>query len=262
MLLDQKGCVAPGRIPITSIGIQLYSVRDFFEPDPKGTVRKLAGMGYKELESYERNEDMFWGMTHKGFASLAKELGISLVSSHCEIEKNFEKKAELAAEIGMKYLIFNWPFSRQPLDEYRRKAEMFNRCGEVCNKAGLRFAYHNYSSSYQKEDGMFPQDLLMDRTDASLVFHQMDMYWVARAGQDPAEWLARYPGRFTLCHIKDGNEKETTLLGKGNVDLKKVLTTARDNGMDHFIVEQEDYQQMDSLVAAGRNAEWMRALKV
>jgi sugar phosphate isomerase/epimerase len=261
-MLDRKGCSNPRRRQISSIGIQLYSVRDVFEADPEGTIRQLAGMGFKEIESYERNNDMFWGMTNKRFSVLANDLGMSLVSSHCEVEKDFEKKAELAAGIGMKYLVFNWPFSRQPLDEYRKKADLFNRCGEICKKAGLRFAYHNYSSSYQIVEGVFPQDLLMDRTDASLVFHQMDIFWVARAGQDPAEWLAKYPKRFTLCHIKDGNDKETTLLGTGNVALKKALTMAIDNGMDHFFVEQEDYRQINSMEAAGRNFQWVNALKL
>jgi sugar phosphate isomerase/epimerase len=249
----------PGR-SIDRIGLQLYSVRDVFEKDPAGTIRQLAAMGYHQLESYERNEDMFWGLTNKGFKKLMDELGFFLVSSHCDPFKNFEKKVELAAEIGRKYLVYNWPYSPVPLDEYRKKAELFNAWGETCRKAGMQFGYHNYSSSYQVLDGVYPQDLLMERTDPSLVHHQMDIYWVARAGEDPVKWLKKYPGRYKMSHVKDGNEKQTCELGRGNIDYKSILPVAKESGMEYFFVEQEHYPRVGSMESARKNAEWLRSV--
>ena len=216
-------------------------------------------MGYRELESYERNNDMFWGLTPGGFKKLMDELGMKLVSSHCEIEKDFQRKVEQAASIGMKYLVFNWPHSPQPMDAYRRMADLFNRCGEACRDAGIRFAYHNYASSYEQLEGIFPQDLLMDRTDAGLVYHQMDVYWVYRAGQDPVKWLEKYPGRYLMTHLKDGTRKETTRLGIGNLQLADILKAGVASGVLHWIVEQEDYGGESYMEAAAKNAEWMRS---
>lgn len=259
LAFSRLDCGKQGR-KLEKIGLQLYSVKDVFEKDPVGTMRLLAGMGYTQLESYERNGDFFWGLTNKDFKKVMDELGMSLISTHCEIEKNFEQKAEQAAEIGMKYLIYNWPFSQQPMDEYKRKADLFNHCGEICKKAGLRFSYHNYSSSYQLVDGIYPQDMLMERTDASLVYHQMDIYWLVRAGQDPKAWLKKYPGRYKLSHVKDGNNKETCVLGKGNIDLSSILSVGLDNGMEYFIVEQEHFQELNSMESAGVNAEYLKGL--
>jgi sugar phosphate isomerase/epimerase len=242
-------------------GIQLYSVRDVFEKDPAGTIRELAKMGYHQLESYERQEDMFWGLTPQGFKKLADELGLSLVSSHCEIEKNFEKKVEQAASIGMQYLVYNWPFSQVTMDEYRVKADLFNRCGELAGKAGLHFAYHNYSSSYQLLDGIYPQDLLMDRTDPQLVHQQMDVYWLVRAGQDPLAWLKKYPGRYRLSHVKDGNNRETCELGQGNIDYSAILPVAISHGMKFFFVEQEHYPGAGPMESARRNAGYMKGIR-
>ena len=252
---------------LKSFGLQLYTVRDAFEKDPKGTLKLIAAMGYKQVEGYERAPGIFWGMTNVEFKKYMDELGMSFISSHCEIDKGFEKKAAEAAAIGMKYLIYNWPFSQQPMDEYKKKAALFNKCGEVCKKAGIRFAYHNYESSFQLVDGVYPHDVLMKETDTSLVDHQMDIYWVVSAGQDPEIWLKKYPNRFRLCHIKDrvkGTTKkdDTCDLGTGSIDFPKILKTARKNGMEYFIAEQEHYPNSTPMKSAEVDAEYMRGLRI
>jgi sugar phosphate isomerase/epimerase len=263
-LLNEFFADSPGKLK--TFGIQLYTIRDVFEKDPKGALKQIAAMGYKQVEGYERAPGIFWGMTNFEFKKYMDDLGMSFISSHCEIDKGFEKKANEAAAIGMKYLIFNWPYSQQTIDEYKRKADLFNKCGETCKKAGLRFAYHNYESSFQLVDGIYPHDLLMKETDASLVDHQMDIYWVVAAGQDPEHWLKKYPNRFRLCHIKD-REKGTTKreatcdLGTGSIDFPSILKTARKNGMEYYIAEQEHYPNSTPMKCAEANAEYLRKLK-
>ena len=252
---------------LKSFGLQLYTVRDAFEKDPRGTLKLIAAMGYKQVEGYERAPGIFWGLSNVEFKKYMDELGMSFISSHCEIDKGFEKKAAEAAAIGMKYLIYNWPFSQQPMDEYKKKAALFNKCGEVCKKAGIRFAYHNYESSFQLVDGVYPHDVLMMETDRSLVDHQMDIYWVVTAGQDPETWLKKYPNRFKLCHIKDrvkgSTKKEDTCdLGTGSIDFPKILKTARKNGMEYFIAEQEHYPNSTPMKSAKVAAEYMRGLRI
>lgn len=251
---------------LKTFGLQLYSIRDIFEKDPKGAIKLIAGFGYRQLEGYERAPGLFWGMKNTEFKKYVEDLGMSFLSSHCEIDTDFERKAAEAAEAGMKYLIYNWPFSQQPMDEYKKKAEAFNKCGEICRKAGIRFAYHNYQSSFQMVDGVFPHEVLMKETDRSLVDHQMDIYWVVAAGQDPEVWLKKYPDRFRLCHIKDrvkGTTKieDTCDLGTGSIDFPMILKTARKNGMQYYIAEQEHYPNSTQLKSAEANAEYMKRLR-
>ncbi len=252
---------------LITFGLQLYSIRDIFEKDPKGALKLIAGFGYKQLEGYERAPGIFWGMKNTEFKKYVDDLGMSFISTHCEIDSGFEKKADEAAAIGMKYLIYNWPFSQQPMDEYRKKAEAFNKCGEICRKAGIGFAYHNYQSSFQLVDGVYPHDVLMKEADSDLVHHQMDIYWVVAAGANPEEWLKKYPGRFRLCHIKDRvkgsiKEEDTCDLGTGSIDFPSILKTARKNGMQYYIAEQEHYPNSTQLKSAEANAEYMRKLKI
>ncbi|HEX6847382.1 MAG TPA: sugar phosphate isomerase/epimerase, partial [Chitinophagaceae bacterium] len=93
---------------VKNFGIQLWSVRDDMGKDAKGTLKQLASYGYKQIESFEGAKGMFWGMSNAEFKSYMDELGMKIIASHCDIDKDFEKKAADAAAIGMKYLICPW----------------------------------------------------------------------------------------------------------------------------------------------------------
>ena len=104
------------------------------------------------------------GMGNKGFKSYMDELGMTIVSSHCDINKDFERKADEAAAIGMKYLICPHYGAQKTLDGFKKAAEIFNERGDICKKAGIRFAYHNHEYSFKPLDGQIPQDVMMQNT--------------------------------------------------------------------------------------------------
>ena len=108
-------------------GLQLYTLRDDLPKDPKGILQQVASFGYKQIESYEGPQGMFWGMTNKEFKKLMDDLGMNIVASHCEISKDFERKAAEAAAINMKYLICPWLGPQKTLDDYKRYADTFNK---------------------------------------------------------------------------------------------------------------------------------------
>ncbi len=255
--------------PLTHFGIQLYTLRDVIPGDPKGVLKQLASFGYNEIESYEGAKGMFWGMGHTGFKNYMDELGMKIVSSHCDITKDFDKKAAEAAEIGMKYLICPWKGPQKSLDDFKRFADEFNQKGEICKKNGIRFAYHNHDYSFKAMDGQLPQDVMMNGTDPSLVDFEMDIYWVAAAGVDIEAWFKKYKKRFRLCHVKDrsknpgtDNGKNSVDLGTGSIDWPKILKSAKKYGMQYYIVEQEAYPNGSSLEAAKVNAAYMKSIKI
>ena len=250
-----------------TFGIQLYTLRDDMPKDSKGILKQIASFGYKQIESYEGDKGIYWGMTHTDFRKYMDDLGMTLVSAHCDINKDFEQKAAQAAEIGMKYLICPWLGPQPTLDDYKRHAAEFNKRGEICKKNGIRFAYHNHDYSFIPVEGQYPQDVLMSNTDPSLVDYEMDIYWVVTANQDPETWLSKYKDRFRLSHVKDriknSTEKEATCdLGKGGIDFPKVLKSAKDHGMNYFIVEQERYDGSTPVKSAQSNAEYMKKIDV
>ena len=264
-LLD--ACNKPGKIG--DFGIQLYTLRDDMPKDPKGVLKQIAGFGYKQIESYEGPNGMFWGMSNTDFKKYMDDLGMKIVASHADINKDFEKKAAEASAIGMKYLICPWLGPQKSMDDYKKAADNFNKKGEICKSTGIRFAYHNHDYSFKPIEGQLPQDVMMNNTDASLVDCELDMYWVATAGEDIEAWLKKYKNRFRLCHVKDrsktpgtNNSQNSVDLGTGSINWPSVLKTAKENGMKHFIVEQEYYAGTTPLKAVEVNAGYMKSLKI
>jgi len=250
-------------------GLQLYTLRDDMPKDPKGILKQVASFGYKQIESYEGALGMFWGMSNTDFKKYMDDLGMTIVSSHCDMDKDFEKKAAEAAEIGMKYLICPWIGQQKSLNEFKKFADTFNQKGEICKKNGIRFAYHNHDYSFKAMDGQLPQHVMMDGTDPALVDFEMDIYWVVTGNQDAEAWLKKYKNRFRLCHVKDrtktpgsDNGKNSTDLGTGVIDFSKILKAARDNGMQYYIVEQEYYPNGSPLDAAKTDAGYMKGIKI
>ncbi len=250
-------------------GLQLYTVRDVMAEDPKDVLKKIASFGYKQVESYEHDKlGMYWGMKYTEFKKHLDGLGMVILSSHCKVIENFERKVAEAAEIGIEYMICP-SMQKKTLDEYKKVAANFNRYGEICKKNGIRFAYHNHDYSFKPVEGKFPQDIFMDDTDKNLVFFEMDVYWVVTAGQDPIAWMKAHPGRFKLLHVKDRMKNipatETNgsvTLGKGIIDFPKILKETKSFGAKHYLVEQERYTDTTPLKAAEDGAAYMRSLKL
>lgn len=253
-----------------AFGLQLYTLRDDLPKDPKGVLTQVASFGYKQIESFEGAKGMFWGMSNTEFRKLMDDLGMAIVSSHCNINKDFERKAAEAAAIGMKYLIAPYLGPQKSIDDFKRYADTFNERGKVCKQHGLRFAYHNHDYSFKPVDGQLPQDVMMQNTDKDLVDFEMDMYWVVSAGQNPSDWYKKYPGRFKLCHVKDRQkgvplaEKKnvSVVIGTGSIDFPSHLKVGAANGLKYFIVEQEAYEGTTPLAATKDDAAYMKKLKL
>jgi len=256
------------RKKLKNFGIQLYTLRDDMPKDPKGVLKQLASFGYKQIESYEGKDGMFWGISPTDFKKYMDELGMEIIASHSDMNKDFEKKAADAASIGMKYLICPWVGKQKTLDDFKKIADTFNQKGEICRKNGIRFAYHNHDYSFKELEGQLPQNVMMKETDPSLVDFEMDIYWVVTGRADAETWLKKYKDRFRLCHVKDrsktpveNNSLNSVDLGTGVIDFAKILKTAKASGMKYFFVEQEHYPNSTPMKSAAADAEYMKKLK-
>lgn len=269
---SQASFIAGKKLP--ALGIQLYMVKEDMEADAAGTLKKLAAMGYTQIESFDGSKGMFWGMTNKEFKKLSAGVGLDMISSHYNDDKvPFETKAALAAEIGMKYLICPWKGPQKHIDDFKRIAEEFTKNGETCKKHGLRFGYHSHDYPFRPVDGQVPEDVLLANTDAALVDFQMDFYYVVTEGKDPEAYLQKYKGRYTSCHIRDvlktrlpagtGEESACDLgTNEGSINYPKLLSTALNNGVKYFFVEQSRFFHETPLQSAAVNAAYLKKLTI
>lgn len=256
-----------GNLKLKNYGLQLWSVKNALAKDPKDVLKQIASFGYTQIESFEGGKGIFWGMTPADFKKYMDDLGMKIISSHCNIDKDFEKKAADAASIGMKYLICPYKGPRKSIDDFKKIAEDFNVKGDICKKNGIRFAYHNHDYSFVTVDGQVPQDVMLANTNPDTVDFEMDIYWVVTAGVDPVAYAEKYKNRFRLCHVKDRikntTEKDASCtLGEGSIDYPPMLKKLKANGVEYFIVEQERYDNTTELDSAKADAKYMSMLSI
>lgn len=221
-------------------GIQLYTVRASMATDVPGTLRAIAGIGYREVEFAGYGDH-----SPQQVRDLLDDLNLKSPSSHVDavtIRDDPLSLIEMATALGNDYLTIAWlnPDDRQSLDDYKRWAETFNHAGEVCRENGIRLAYHNHDFEFLSIDGQVPFDILLSETDPALVDFELDMFWVRKGGQDIVNILNRAPGRFTMAHIKDMDEQGNMVeVGTGVIDFESILGNEAASGLRHLFVEHD-----------------------
>ncbi len=268
----------------TITGIQLYSVRDDMKKDPMDTLKQLAAMGYKNVEHANYVDRKFYGYSATEFKKVLDDLGLSMPSGHTVMsDKHWDKATndftdvwkqtvEDAATVGQHYVISPW------LDESLRKnyddlvsfLDLFNKSGELCKKSGLKFGYHNHDFEFKYSlNGKQIYDIILDKTDPTLVLQQMDIGNMYGAGGRALEILKKYPGRFESMHVKDeiktkdkgemDNNYESTILGKGILPVKEIVDQFKKlGGTTEFIIEQESYQGKTPIACAEEDLKIMK----
>lgn len=246
---------------VKTIGLQLYTLRDLLPKDVEGVIRKVAAIGYKEVETYGYDpKHGFWGMPAKQLSQLLKSVKLTAPSGHVGVDpfirdgKTDELKANIEAlkTIGATYFTVPWldESLRQSADDYKKVAEKLNKAAELCKAAGLRFAYHNHDFEFKQHGGVTGYSILLKETDPKLVSFELDIYWAVHSGQQPAKIFAAHPGRFPMWHVKDmdkAHPDQNTEVGKGSIDYKQIFTHSSTAGLKHFFVEHENNYQPDEL---------------
>ncbi|WP_026260715.1 sugar phosphate isomerase/epimerase family protein [Spirosoma luteum] len=237
------------------VGLQLYTLRELMGKDPVGTLKNVADIGYKEVESFGYGDGKFFGKTPKEYAALLNDLGLSGPSGHYTTGKTmpnakgtltngWQQAVDDAAAIGQKYMVcaYLFPEERTKLDDYKQFVDLFNKSAEVCKAAGIQFCYHNHDFEFKAIDGQMPYDVLLSGTDKDMVQLELDLYWATFAGQDPVELFKKHPGRFPLWHVKDMEktaEKAFAPVGTGSIDFQRIFDARETSGMTHYFVEQD-----------------------
>ena len=248
LALTLPGCrvvnASSTRRKLRRIGLQLYTVRDEMKRDLPGTLARVAQVGYLEVEFAG-----YFGRTPDEIRAILQANHLTSPSSHVGYPDpaTWPRLVDEAKAAGHTYVTCPWipEESRRSADDYRRVAEGFNRAAQRAKEAGLRFAYHNHDFEFRPVDGAVPFDLLLSSTDRSLVEYEMDLYWVVKGGHDPVEYFEKYPGRFTMVHVKDATaapERRMVDVGSGTIDFRRIFAYDADHGahIGHYFVEHDE----------------------
>jgi sugar phosphate isomerase/epimerase len=246
------------------VGLQLYSVREDMQKDPKGTLVKLAAMGYKVVEHAGYADGKFYGYQPSEFKKILADLGLTMYSGHVDFgvkqwdaaKKDFtdawKKTVADAAFMGQKFVLTPEldDDAQKDYDTLLKVLDLWNKSGELCQKYGMKFGYHDDFIGDAKLNNVNLYDIVMKHSDPKLTVQQYDIANLYNAaGTDPMEVIKQYPGRFPSLHVKDvlkeknkDNSHDSTVLGKGVLNVKDVVSLAVKNGAWLLIIEQEAYQ--------------------
>lgn len=113
------------------------------------------------------------------------------------------------------------------IDAVRRMAEAFNTCGDMAQKAGMKFFYHNHAIDFKPIDNRVPFDILIDETSPNVRF-EFDTGWAGTEGADPLVTLAKHGDRIDLVHLRDSTAAGATAVpGDGVIDFARVMSAVR-----------------------------------
>lgn len=236
------------------IGLQLYTLREELPKNVKSVLEKVAASGYTNVETYGFSiKDQFWGLSPVELKNILDENNLKAVSGHYNLGSflydgnttELIASIEAAKTLKSEFLTVPWvdePF-RKSLEDYKKIASRLNQAAKMCADSGLKLAYHNHDFEFQKHDGVTGYEILLNETDKNLVCFELDLYWVVRSGNDPLQLFKENPGRFKMWHVKDmdkQNQALNTEVGSGLIDFKPFFVAAKQAGMVHFFVEQEN----------------------
>lgn len=239
----------------TSIGLQLYSVRDEVVKGLEVLLEKIAAMGYTHIETYGYFGRRYFGKTIADFKNMLDKAGLASPSAHVYDPPlmqqagtdSWKAACEDAATLGQKYIVIPWMEEKlRPKDENgnKRLADVMTEAANIAQSFGLKFAYHNHDFEFHKKgDEPSFYDILTSHTDKDLVLLEMDIYWVHYAGLDPIALIQQHPGRIPLWHVKDMDPqtRANADIGTGEINFKEIFKHRETSGLDYFFVEQENY---------------------
>ena len=253
--------LAPHR-KLKKVGLQLYTVRDLMKADLPGTLRKVAQIGYKEVEFAG-----YYGRTPAQIRALLKQNGLTSPSSHIGLdilEKDSVRAFADAKAIGHQWVTMPYipEERRKTVDDWNKIIDLLNQLGPQAKAAGLRLAYHNHDFEIRPVDGVRPLDMMLSKTDPALVDFEMDLYWVVFGGGDPLDFFNRYPKRFALVHVKDSAgppDNKMVDVGKGTIDFPKIFAQSDKAGIKHYFVEHD--QPADPIATIRNSYKYLAAVR-
>lgn len=230
------------------VGFQSWSVKEMMGKDFTGTLKTMAGMGYKLIELCSPK-----GYAQIGFGFLANmpvadirktinNAGLSCPSCHfgsAELTDKVDESIEFAKEMGLSQMICStfWLPKTATLNDYLVAADKLNKGAEKIKAAGMQAGFHNHEFEFATLDGQLIYDALMSRFDADLVKMQFQTE-VINLGYKASDYFKKYPGRFISSHLSDWTaDKKEVPVGQGVIDWKEFFAAAKTGDVKNIFVE-------------------------
>lgn len=250
VVLMSTSAFAAGTNPL---GLQLWSLRNQMQASVPAGMDLVRSLGFTVVESAGT-----YNLTPKEFRAQADAHGLKIACGHFpydRMEKDLDGVIADAKVLGVSNVIVAWVHhtGEFTVADAHVAAQNFNKFGAALKAAGMGFGFHTHGYEFKPlADGTSAYDVMLKETDPSLVFVEMDVFWVVAAGQDPVKLLQKNPDRYKMFHVKDMRKGATQVgytggapvednvaVGEGRIDWPNLLKEGKKDGADVCFVEDE-----------------------
>lgn len=226
----------------SQLAVQLYTLRDYLKT-AGGVDRAFARI--REI-GYEAVQVSGVAAPPSAVRKAAADNGLTICATHAaggDILNAPEKVIEQLSFLNCRHTAFPCPEEWRLIDRgaVLEFASALEESARKLKAAGMTLSYHNHNLELMKCDGELILELIFAHAPGLLA--EIDTYWIAMGGCDPAEWIAKYSGRQVLFHLKDFGVQPftavTETVGRGNLNWRRIIPAAEAAGCEWFIVEQD-----------------------
>ncbi|MFJ7978040.1 sugar phosphate isomerase/epimerase family protein [Peribacillus sp. NPDC096379] len=262
------------------IGLQLFSAKKAFVNDRLGTLKRIEEIGYKNIEVPVdfSGKDLFGigELKASDLKEMTEQAGLNIIATHVLVteESQFDKVIAYNKELGCEKVIIPIAFFKN-YEEVIAFSETLNRYGKQLQKRGMKLYYHNHFHEFQRFNGQYAMEIILEHTDQELVGVELDTYWALRAGIDVNAYLEKLAGRCSLIHQKDlpasvtpinlfemlderevitletfsqfGKPENFAEIGEGVMDIMSIIRTAEKLKDIQYIIVEQDATAKDEL---------------
>jgi sugar phosphate isomerase/epimerase len=226
-------------------GLQLNSFSKDFSSDAPATMKKAKELGFSYVEMSGT-----YGLSFPQFIKLlaVNELAaVSFETSLAKLAESPQAVADEARSYGSKYIVCPSAamdsFSKEDAEEI---SQVLNHAGKILAQNGLLLCYHAKGKEFSTLGNETIFDHLVEKIDPRFVYLAMNVFAIKEAGKEPIDFLKKYPTRFILVYLKDGQigsgkakAPTNVSLGTGDVGILEIMRAAHELGIQYFFIEDE-----------------------
>lgn len=211
----------------SQLSVQLYTVRELLAEDLPGTLRRIAEIGFTQVEPYA------FTTFGQALGSALRDASLTAPTAHAHIvghDADAVFSAASALGIGTVIEPLVPPERWGTAEDVAAVARELNAAARIAARRGLRVGYHNHAHELESViDGMTALELLASQLNDEVIL-EVDTYWAVVGGQNPVELLGRLGDRVQAIHVKDGpgttETKEQVAVGHGSLPIREILAAA------------------------------------